>query len=165
MKKIKIKHFHKIPLMVSLIFPIGILLSVIFLISGISSSDGILTAIGLIPIISLAIALPFFFNYGITITDKKVTLISQHMLKRFDYEDISYIKVVFKKHVIAGEVKTLDQKIFAFSFDGIDLSTSRSLFPRLYISGLNLSKKFVDRNISELSRCEKVKVLNLYMED
>ena len=71
----------------------------------------------------------------------------------------------FKKHVIAGEVKTLDQKIFAFSFDGIDLSTSSSLFPSLYISGLKLSKEFVEKSIEKLSLCEKVKIQNFYKED
>ena len=103
-----------------------------------------------------------FFSYGIKITSKRVVLISQRMIKSFRYEDVIYIKIDFHNESIQGEIKAKQQKACTFCFDGIDLS-GRSLFlSHLWISGLKLSKRFVDQSIASLSNCEKVRVQNFF---
>ena len=118
-----------------------------------------------IPIIAFIIAATLFFAYGIKITDKKVTLISQRMFKTFRYEDVLYINIIFKNNSIEGEIKAKGQPIFNFTFDGIDLGGVAHIFTHLYIKGLNLSQKFIDESIDELKRCEKVRIKNLCKTD
>lgn len=133
MKSINIKNFHKIPIL-----------------------------IGAVPLTALIVGMGFFWNYGIRITSKRVILMNQLMLKIFRYEDVIYIKIVFDNDTISGKIKAKHKKACEFCFDGIDLS-SRSLFlGHLWIEGLKLTKKFVDKSISDLSACEKVKIQNLY---
>ena len=109
-----------------------------------------------------AVGFGFFFSNGIRITDKRVTLIGQSMLKTFRYDDIDYIKVVFQNNCISGEIKVKHQKAYSFSFDQIDLNPGSFLLHFIYIAELKLTDKFVDKCISDLSRCEKVKVVNYY---
>ena len=87
---------------------------------------------------------------------------NQRMLKVFRYEDVIYIKIVFDNDSIFGEIKAKNQKTYEFCFDGIDLSGGSSFGGILWIAGLKITRKFVDKSILDLSACEKVKIQNLY---
>lgn len=160
MKTIKIKHFHCLPLLETLLVLIGLPLCIFFLISKIPE----LITVGAIVLVVVIVACVFFFNYGITISPKAVVLMNQDMLKIFPYENIVYIKIVFHNDSIEGEVKARGQKPFPFCFTG---THPRGLIFLGYIfstSGVKITKKFVDKSIERLSLCEKVKIKNLYTE-
>ena len=162
MKTIRIRHFYRMPFLAKLLITVGLPIVFVFLILGIVEHIAALILIGAIPLVSAVIGLCFFFSYGIKITSKRIVLINQRMLKSFRQDDVIYIKIVFKSESIEGEIKTKHQKACSFCFDGIDLS-GRSLFlSHLWISGLKLTKKFVDKSIANLSICEKVKIQDLY---
>ena len=162
MKSIKISNFHHIPFLMKLLILIGLPICLCFLVIGIIKHSIGLILIGTIPLISAIIGLGFFFSYGIKITSKKVILINQRMLKIFPYEDVIYIKIVFRNDNIEGEIKAKNQKTYLFCFDGIDLSLNASFLSYLWISGLKLTKEFVEKSIASLSACEKVKIENFY---
>ena len=162
MKTIKVRHFFRMPFLMKLLIAIALPICFWFLIVGIVEHIVELILIGAIPLVSAIVGFGFFFSYGIKITSKRVVLISQRMIKSFRYEDVIYIKIDFHNESIQGEIKAKQQKACTFCFDGIDLS-GRSLFlSHLWISGLKLSKRFVDQSIASLSNCEKVKVQNFY---
>ncbi|MBQ7335388.1 MAG: hypothetical protein IJW92_02810 [Clostridia bacterium] len=162
MKIIKVRHFYRMPFLMKLLIAIGLPICFWFLIAGIVEHIAEFVLIGVIPLVSAIVGFGFFFSYGIKITSQRVVLINQSMIKSFRYEDVIYIKIVFKNESIEGEIKTKHQKACSFCFDGIDLS-GRSLFlSHLWMSGLKLTKKFVDKSIANLSTCEKVKIQDLY---
>ena len=134
------------------------------LIVGILNQVAPLIVIAAIPLTALVISMGFFLNYGIRITSKRVTLMNQHMLKVFRYEDVIYIKIIFDNENIFGEIKAKKQKTYEFCFDGVDLSSGTSFLMLYWIAGLKITRKFVDKSISDLSACEKVKIQNLYAE-
>jgi len=140
---------------------------VYFLFSGIVHRNEGVALSGAIPLVVMIVGMGFFWSYGIRITEKSVTLINQHMLKVFDYEDVIYINISFGKDSIFGEIKAKNQKVYDFCFNGIDLNHGRSVcfFPSLWVSGLRLTEKFVDKSIAKLSTCEKVKSQNLYARE
>ncbi len=162
MKPINIKNFHKIPLLMNLLLLIAVPLCICFLTTGIMYKITELIVIAAIFLVALVIGIGFFLNYGIRITSKRVTLMNQRMLKVFRYDDVIYIKIVFDNDTISGEIKTENQKAYEFYFDGIDLSTGSSFFAHLWVTGLKLTKNFVDKSISDLLVCEKVKVQNSF---
>ena len=163
MKPINIKHLHKVPVLLKLILLPVLPVCIWLFIFGLVHQIVELACIGAIPIFLLIIAGGFFWNYGIRITSKYVTLIDQWMLKVFPYEDVIYIKISFTDEIIFGEVKARNQKIYEFCFTGLDLNRGASFFhTSLLMSGLKLTKPFVEKSIADLSACEKVKIQNLY---
>ena len=164
MKSIKIRHFYRMPFLMKLLILIALPICLCFLILGITEHVAGLVCIGAIPLGATIIGLGFFFSYGIKSTSKRVTLINQGMLKIIPYEDVVYLKIIFDTESIHGEIKIKQQKACSFCFDVINFSSARSFFPHLWISGLKLTKAFVDKSIESLSTCEKVKIQNLYTQ-
>lgn len=166
MSPIVIKHFHKIPILMKIFLLIGIPIYLYFFVFGIIYGIGALIAVTSFITLAIAVGGGFFLNYGIKITEKSVTLLNQRMFKRFAYDDISFIKIVFNNETISGEIKTKKQQTFEFLFDGVELSGYRAAFlPTLWSSGLKLNKKFTEESIIALSRCEKVKIINRYTDE
>ena len=164
MKTIKVRHFHRLPFLMKLLLAIGLPICFLFLFIGIAENCGELILVGVIFFTSAIVGFCFFFSYGIKITSKRIVLINQRMLKIFRYEDVAYIKIVFKNDSIEGEIKAKYQKAYSFRFDGIVLNGHSLFLSYLGMSGLKLTKKFVDKSIANLLACEKVKIQNLYDE-
>ena len=158
MKPIVIRHFHRIPLIVS----IPIVLLTPLLLAMILFGNESLSLIGILLLAIIATGLGFFSSYGIKITEKKVVLISQDFFKIFRYEDVISITVIFYPTRIRGEVRVKGQKPYSFIFDGVDLSRPSALIRAPLITSLKLSQTFVDKSISKLLTCEKVKIQNNY---
>ena len=123
---------------------------------------GALIAIACVYFLVVAVGLGFFFSYGIKITEKRVTVMSQWMWKTVRYEDVAYVRIVLEDGCISGEIKTKQQERYPFSFTGVDLSRATSLFPGLLSAGLRIDDAFIENAVARLSECEKVKVQNNY---
>lgn len=162
MKPIVIRRFLRMPLYESLLCLLALCLLVPLLIIGILEKS--LGAIFLSSLLLSGIAFTWgiFFSYGIKITPKRVILAEQHLWKRFRYDEVRRITVIFENNCIHGEIKTVTNERVAFSFNGLDFSRAHSLFPLLHITGLKLSKTFVETSIQKLSACDKVRIQNLY---
>jgi hypothetical protein len=164
MKPINIKHFHKTPILMKLLLLIGIPICILLLVFGIVYKISELISIGVIILAAFLVGEGFFWNYGIRITSKSVTLINQQMLKVFPYEEVHCFEIVFADDVIFGKVKAKNQKAYEFYFDGVDLNSGGLFHSSLLTSNLKLTKKFVEKSIADLSTCEKVKIKNLYTQ-
>ena len=162
MKPINIKHFHKIPILMKLLLLIGMPPFIYFFIAGIAYQIAELALIGGILLATLIVGGSFYLNYGIRITSKRVTLMSQHMWKVFRYEDVTSIEIVFEQDIIHGEVKAKGKETYDFYFDGIDLSTGSLLGGRFWSSGIRITQRLVDKSIAACSVCEKVKIKNSF---
>lgn len=161
MKTIKLRRLFRLPIMMKLLVIIASAICLFFLISGVTD----LIVIGVIFVIVMIVGLGFFYSYGIKITPKRVTVINQGMLKIFDYEKVAYIKIVFDKQSIWGEIKAYHQKPCEFSFDIVDFSSRTTFGYRIWISEIKLTKKFVDKSVALLSQCEKVQIENRWEEE
>lgn len=162
MTPIKIKRFHRVPIMLTIIMSLGIPICLCFLIYGIIDASVGLIAIGIIPLALTIICLGLFLNYGIHITQKRVILMNQRTIKMFRYDDVVYIDITFTNTCIEGKLKAKNQKPFEFCFDGVDLNTGALFRSHLSVSGLKLTDEFVEKSIAALSTCNKVHIKKLY---
>ena len=62
----------------------------------------------------ILVATYFRFNYGITITEKRVVAIEQAGIKILRYDDVSSIVVKFTRESIVAYIKMKNQKEYAF---------------------------------------------------
>ncbi len=164
MKTIKIRNFHRIPILLKILMLLGLPLIICFLVVGITEDIGGLTFIGAFVLVIVAVGFGFFYSYGIKITSKRVTVLNQDMIKTFRYDDVVYIEIIFDEDTICGEIKAKQQPKCFFYFDGIDLNRGAVFSTRFLESNLKITKKFVDKSIAQLSNCEKVRVKNLYID-
>ena len=166
MRPICIKHFHKVPILMQLLLLLGVPLLLWLMVTGITVQSAGLTFVGAIPLFIVLIGFGFFWNYGIKITSKRVTLLSQDMWKTFYYDEIKYIEIGFSNNSIYGTIKAQNQKAYDFYFSGIDLNRGSQWFhSRLLESDLKMTEQFVKRSIEKLSVCEKVKIQNRYVKE
>ena len=158
MKPIKIRGFHKLPIMLKLITLPALLICTAFLTIGIIYRNESLAVIGAVPLVIAVACLTLFSCYGIKISEKRVSIIGQRMFKIYRYEDVSYIKIVFYSSSVEVEIKVKGEKSELFLFDGVSLHPTASFLYGLYTAGLRLSERFVNKSIESLSRCDKVSV-------
>lgn len=163
MRPICIRNFHKVPLLLWLLLLLGVPLLLWLFIIGMLNHSG-LVFVGGIPLAITFVGLGLFFNYGIKITSKRVTVLNQDMWKSFLYEDVIYIKIVFGNDSVFGTIKAKNQKAYDFYFSGVDLNRGSQWFHSRFLeSDLKITEKFVKRSIEKLSACEKVKIENRYV--
>ena len=143
MKPIVIRNFHKKPLIDVLYLFFGALIFLPIFVLGISAKNVFAILLG-----------------GLYVL---VFLAQEIFLRKvFCYDDIIYLKIVFERETIRGEIKLKSQKTYSFLFRGINLGGTTALFPRLSTSKLRLTKSFVEKSIRDLSACDKVRIQNLY---
>ena len=100
-----------------------------------------------------------FFAYGIRINSNRVIAVAQSSIKVIPYNTVSAITVKFTKDEISALIKTKDQKEFLFVWDGIFLGTHVILPEK---NNVSITSEFIEKSISELSKCEKVHIQNYY---
>ena len=160
MKPIKIRRFCYLPRLFNILIIFAIPVSLVFIITGIISQIKALIFTGLLPLLVIAVGLAVFYSFGITVTEKRVTLMYVHIFKTFKYDDIRYIEVCFSRESIWGEIKAKGEKVYEFHFDDIMLSPSSAFHTTVKV---RMTRAFVTKCIEELSRCDKVRVQN-YIE-
>ena len=166
MKKIKIRNFHKMPILAKLLFWLGIPILLLLLVMAIVENIGELIILFAIPLATCVLGIVCFLNYGITISSKNIFLVDQFMLARYKYTEVDYIKIVFKNDSVRGEVKKKGGKIYPFVFVGMNLSTGLRVTPKkLWCTDLKITRKFVEESIASLSACKKVKIQNFYTKE
>ena len=133
MKPIKIKHFCRLPIL--------LIISLCFLIVGITNIIPELIVIGSFPVFATIVGLSSFFNYGIKITDKRLSIIYVNAFKFFRWEDISWMEIGFDNESIFGEIHFKNQKFYTFYFGEIQLDTT-SILSRLLVIKIKISKHF-----------------------
>jgi hypothetical protein len=109
--------------------------------------------------VAVLVAMYFRFNYGITISEKRVVAIEQAGIKILRYDDISSIIVKFTDESVVAYIKTKNQQDYTFVWDSIFLGTNVILPSK---NKIKLCDKFVEESIANLSKCPKVKIQNFY---
>lgn len=109
--------------------------------------------------IVVIIATYFRFNYGITISEKRVVAIEQAQIKILRYDDISSFIVKFTDESIVAYIKMKNQQEYVFVWDYIFLGTNIILPSK---NKIKIDNQFVEKSIAILSKCEKVKIQNCY---
>jgi len=155
MKKIKLRPIFKANIFLIIFYVLGLAATLLFMFSGVVE----LVIIAVIVMIMFAVGTGFFLSYGLKITNKTVSVIYMQDFKFFRYEDISYIKIYFEDECISGEIKTKNQKFYSFCFYDLELDQF-SIFSRLWTIRVKMTKKYVEKSIENLSKCEKVKIQN-----
>ena len=107
----------------------------------------------------ILVATHFRFNYGITITEKRVVAIEQSGIKILRYDDVSSIVVKFTDESVVAYIKMKNQKEHTFVWDSIFLGTSIILPSK---NKIKLYDEWVEKSIANLSKCPKVKIQNCY---
>lgn len=162
MRPICIRNFHKVPLLLWLLLLLGVPLLLWLFIIGMLKHSG-LVFVGGIPLAIAFVGLGLFFNYGIKITSRRVTVLNQDTWKTFLYDEVIYIEIGFSDDSIYGTIKAKNQKAYDFYFSGIDLNRGFQWFHSRFLeSDLKITEQFVKRSIEKLSTCEKVKTENRY---
>lgn len=100
-----------------------------------------------------------FFAYGLRISDKRVIAVEQSRIKIASMDSVSRITVKFTSDSITALIKTKDQNEEIFVWDGIFLGT-HVLLPEN--NNVKLTPEFVEKSISELSKCDKVHIQNYF---
>ena len=111
------------------------------------------------------------FSYGMRINEKRIVLRSHRETKVVPYDTVREVVVIFTQDNVAAVVKT-EQEEFRFVWDDMWVD-SRKTFPSLgwgYNNptvrvGVHITDRFVAKSIESLSRCEKVRIENLYSFD
>ena len=106
------------------------------------------------------VATYFRFNYGITITEKRVVAIEQAGIKILRYDDVSSIVVKFTDESVVAYIKMKNQKEYTFVWDSIFLGTNVILTS---YNKIKLYDEWVEESIANLSNCPKVKIQNFYI--
>ncbi|MBQ4510535.1 MAG: hypothetical protein II984_07400 [Clostridia bacterium] len=105
------------------------------------------------------VATYFRFNYGITITEKRVVAIEQSEIKMLRYDDVSSIVLKFTDKSVVAYIKMKNQKEYTFVWDSIFLGTNIILPSE---NKIKLYDEWVEKSIANLSKCPKVKIQNFY---
>ena len=100
-----------------------------------------------------------FFAYGLRISEKRVIAVDQSSVKFLPYDTVSRITVKFTQETVSALIKTKDQSEYFFVWDSIYLG-SNPILPNHIKT--NITAKFVEKSISELSKCEKVRIQNYF---
>lgn len=113
-----------------------------------------------LPIFALIlIAMYFRFNYGITINEKRVVAIEQAGIKILWYDDVSSITVKFYNEKVVACIRMRNREEYVFVWDCLYFG-SHFILPSVIL--IKLSDKWVEKSIASLSKCEKVKIQNIY---
>ena len=107
----------------------------------------------------ILVATYFRFNYGITITEKRVVSIEQSGIKILRYDDVSSIVVKFTDKSVVAYIKMKNQKEYTFVWDSVFLGTNVILPSH---NKIKLYDEWVEKSIANLSKCPKVKIQNFY---
>jgi NADH:ubiquinone oxidoreductase subunit 2 (subunit N) len=107
----------------------------------------------------ILVATYFRFNYGITITEKRVVAIEQAGIKILRYDDVSSIVVKFTDESVVAYIRMKNQKEYTFVWDSIFLGTNVILPSH---NKIKLYDEWVEKSIANLSKCPKVKIQNFY---
>ena len=110
-------------------------------------------------------------NYGIRIREKQIVLRSHRKKITVPYDAVREVVVTFTQENVAACVKTQDEEI-RFVWEEMT-AESKDIFPgRGWGSGsvpvrvgIRMTDRFVKNSIEHLSRCEKVRIENLYSLD
>ena len=100
-----------------------------------------------------------FFAYGLRISHKRVIVVDQTSVKFLPYGSVSRITVKFTSDAVSAVIKTKDQSEYFFVWDSIFLGSDPILPNRNKVS---VTQKFIEKSISELSKCEKVRIQNYF---
>lgn len=158
MKTIRITCFLRLPLLIFLLFVVAFSLALWLLVSGIVNLFFELILIGILIAVITFIGLVFFFNYGITISPKRVSVIYKDYFKFFSWEDVIRVEIGFYDNIIWGEIKAKNQNVFQFYLSDFQLCPS-SIFSRFLIVKVKLTQKYIDNLIEKLSKTDKVKIV------
>jgi len=107
----------------------------------------------------ILVATYFRFNYGITITEKRVVAIEQAGIKILRYDDVSSILVEFTDESVVAYIKMKNQKQYTFVWDSVFLGTNVILPSH---NKIKVYDEWVEKSIANLSKCPKVKIQNFY---
>ena len=100
-----------------------------------------------------------FFAYGLRISHKRVIALDQTSVKFLPYDSVSRITVKFTSDAVSAVIKTKDQSEYFFVWDSIYLG-SDPILPNQ--NKANVTLKFIEKSINELSKCEKVRIQNYF---
>ena len=100
-----------------------------------------------------------FFAYGLRISEKRIIAVDQSCVKFLPYDTVSRITVKFTQETVSALIKTKDQSEYFFVWDSIFLGSDPILPNRNKVS---VTQKFIEKSISELSKCEKVRIQNYF---
>ena len=100
-----------------------------------------------------------FFAYGLRISNKRVIAVDQTSVKFLPYDLVSRITVKFMSDDVSAVIKTKDQSEYCFVWDSIYLG-SDPILPNQ--NKANVTQKFIEKSINELSKCEKVRIQNYF---
>ena len=151
--------FKKAPLFLFIYLLVFSLLTVI---ATVTLKDGAyaLSAIAILINLLLSFALWCrFFAYGLRISHKRVIAVDQTSVKFLPYGSVSRITVKFTSDAVSAVIKTKDQSEYCFVWDSIYLG-SDPILPNQ--NKANVTLKFIEKSINELSKCEKVRIQNYF---
>lgn len=141
---------------VTLLLALLVVMAVAFIAEGHNYGLAILcSSLGIV----ILVAIYFRFNYGITISEKRVIAIEQAEIKILRYDDVSSIIVKFTNESIVAYIKMKNQQEHVFVWDSVFLGTNVILPSE---NKIKLANQFVEKSIASLSKCEKVKIQNFY---
>ncbi|MBQ9783655.1 MAG: hypothetical protein IJW44_03950 [Clostridia bacterium] len=149
----------------SWLFTIGValLLTLLFVIAVVFITEdrnyGLASLCLLLGVVIL-IAMYFRFNYGITINEKRVVAIEQAGIKILRYDDINSIIVKFTDESVVAYIKMKNQQEHTFAWDSIFLGTNVILPSE---DKIKLYDEWVEKSVTNLSKCPKVKIQNFYI--
>ena len=151
--------FKKAPLLIFLFLMVLTIFSAISVITFKEKAYGIGILLLFVDALLLFAAWCLFFAYGLRINDKRLIAIEQSQIKIIPLIEISRITVKFTPDSISATVKTKDQSETVFVWDSVYLGSNPIL---LNCITAKITAKFVERSILELSRCDKVRILNYF---
>ena len=99
------------------------------------------------------------FAYGLRISRKRIVAVDQSSIKLLSYEAVSRITVKFTQEAISALIKTKEQAEYLFVWDCIFLGSDPLLPNR---NKVKITSDFIEKSITELSKCEKVRIQNYF---
>lgn len=160
--KMKIKYRKAWLSIVGVVLLLALLtvMAVIFILKKYNLGWVILVAVFAVVIL---VAAYFRFNYGITINENRLIAIEQARIKVLRYDDISSIVVKFTNKSVAAYIKMKNQKEYIFMWEEIVLGNN-PFFAFANINKIKINDEFIKKSIASLSKCEKVKIQNFYIQ-
>ena len=126
MKKIKIKGFCKMSWLSKILFLLLLAFAISFLAIGITANTEALVVAGGIMLLGFVAGMGCYFNYGITISSKRVTVFYIDSVKVFDYKNVSRVSIIFYEDSISCAIKAKDTPLYEIYLGEFEINSSKS---------------------------------------
>lgn len=157
-KKLRIKHFCRMKPFVTVLIVLMIAFLAFATAFAFAERSYEIAVILTVLILIALIGVGFFLNYGLTVSNKYVTVIYFNEIRIFRYDEVTKIELWIDEDLIVGSIKAKGQKEYDVCFSDFNTMMSELFFPRLWDVKVIISAKKAEKIVETAALYDKITV-------